>query len=168
MPAERGNLYDRHGRPLALSVITWRMGVAGRLVEDASAERPGATCWARSWTRRARLSRRLDRAGQQATWCWPAGVVLTPSRSPRCVVQQAVTLDTVRSRVYPTDGVGASLRRLLPARTPTATIATGLEHSLDGYLAGRPGRAREIDTANPGQDLGQVVLQEAVHGQTWS
>ena len=32
--AERGNLYDRHGQPLALSVTTWRIGVSGSQIDD--------------------------------------------------------------------------------------------------------------------------------------
>ena len=35
--AERGNLYDRHGQPLALSVTTWRIGVSGSQVTDRGA-----------------------------------------------------------------------------------------------------------------------------------
>jgi len=36
IPAERGNLYDHTGRPLALSATTYRIGVSGSLVKDTN------------------------------------------------------------------------------------------------------------------------------------
>ena len=37
LPSERGNIFDRTGRPLALSVTTWRVGVATGLIIDRAA-----------------------------------------------------------------------------------------------------------------------------------
>ena len=34
LPAQRGNIYDRHDRSLALSITTWRLGVAGANIQD--------------------------------------------------------------------------------------------------------------------------------------
>ena len=45
-------------------------------------------------------------------------------------------------------------------------MATGLELGLAAYLAGKPGQARKIMSGRLQEELGQVVLQEPVHGQS--
>ncbi|MCP4572425.1 MAG: PASTA domain-containing protein [bacterium] len=160
IPAVRGDLLDRRGRPQAISVITWSVGVAGSLVEDAgelaSTLGPILDCDT------GRLERRLVQAGD-AHVVLDREVVLTREQKTTLRRFKAVTVDTVRSRVYPANGVGASYIGFC-RQGPDTTISTGLEHSLRHVLAGKPGRSQAVATAIPGRDLGHVVVREAVHG----
>ncbi|MFO7609397.1 MAG: penicillin-binding transpeptidase domain-containing protein [Candidatus Krumholzibacteriia bacterium] len=162
LPAERGDIFDRAGRPLALSVLEWNVGVAPTL-----AQRPD--------TLAARLGRVLDRdpatirrtvakAGDRHV-VLERGVVLDREQKARLRRERAVTMDTVRARIYPVDGVGASLVGFCRHERDT-TYATGLEHALQDVLAGRPGRFRSVDTGIPGRDLGRIVVDEPVHGRS--
>ncbi len=92
-------------------------------------------------------------------------MVLTRAQKERLRRERAVTMDTVRARVYPTDGVGASLVGFCRHERDT-TYATGLEYALQDLLAGRPGRCRSVDTGIPGRDLGRVVVDEPEHGRS--
>jgi stage V sporulation protein D (sporulation-specific penicillin-binding protein) len=74
-------------------------------------------------------------------------------------------MDTVRARVYPADGVGASLVGFC-REGRDQTVATGLEYALQDILAGRPGRFRSVDTGIPGRDLGRIVVEEPQHGRS--
>ncbi len=162
--AERGNLYDRHGQPLALSVTTWRIGVSGSKVEDAGSL---AVLLADVLQGdRARIRKKITAAGK-CHLVVASDVVLTLEQKSRLEKegQQAVTMEELHSRLYPTDGLGASLIGFYRP-DQDGSLATGLELSLDGYLAGRQGRAREIRTANPHEQMGHVVMQDAVHGQS--
>ncbi len=162
--AERGNLYDRHGHPLALSVTTWDVGVSKGSVKDLD-----ALC--------AMLSEVLDQPSRQIRR------KLTSGNSPHAVLardrvlmapqklrllkdgQEAVNLDPRHSRIYPADGVGASLVGFYRQDTEH-DITTGFESSLDHYLAGQEGQSREIRTGLTSKKMGKVILKEAVHGQS--
>jgi len=162
--AERGNLYDRHGRPLALSVTTWQVGVTKGGVTD-----PVALCALLADVLElpvAQIRRRIESKGSRHA-VLARDVVLTAAQMQRLQRegQQAVTADAKNTRVYPTDGVGAALVGFYRP-DPTGDITTGFEKSLDRYLAGKPGRAREIRTGLTTKMLGQVVLDEAEHGQS--
>ncbi len=155
IPAVRGNLFDRQGHPQAISVITWRVGVAGSLIPDtgalARALGPILGCDP------GKIERRLDGAGD-AHVVLDREIVLTREQKIRLRSFKAVTVDTVRSRVYPPNGVGASYIGFCRQGSDT-TVATGLEHSLRHVLAGRPGRSQAVATAIPGRDLGYVVVE---------
>ena len=162
--AERGNLYDRHGQPLALSVTTWRIGVSGSQVTDPNTL---AVLLAEVLEGdRSRICKQIKKAGKSHV-VLASEVVLTAEKKSRLEIegQQAVTIDPLHARLYPTDGVAAALVGFFRQDRDQA-VATGLEHSLDGYLAGRVGLASQIRTANPNKDMGRVVLEEAVHGQS--
>lgn len=161
IPAVRGNLFDRQGHPQAISVITWRVGVAGSLIQDAGALSralgPILDCDP------GKLERRLTRAGD-AHVVLDREVVLNREQKAQLRAFRAVTVDTVRSRVYPANGMGASYIGFC-RQGPDTTVAEGLEHSLRHVLAGKPGRSQAVATAIPGRDLGHVVVREAVHGR---
>jgi len=164
LPAERGNLYDRHGRPLALSVTKWQIGVSLGRVDDPETL---ATMLAEVLDRpRSDILRRIRRTDAKHV-VLARDVVLDGGRIARLKRegQQAVTTEASCSRIYPTDGVGASLVGFHRA-DPERDVATGLEFGLDRYLAGRPGHARRIKTADPNHQMGDVVIREAVHGQS--
>ena len=159
--AERGNLYDRQGRALALSVTTWRVGVAGSLVDAPDSL---VAVLARILDRKPQSLRRQLKKAADHHVVLGREVILTRQQKQRLQREKAVTLEDLRSRVYPHDGVGASVIGFYNHGSGDG-IATGLEYSLGGYLAGRQGRARQIATAVPGRNLGKVVVQEATHGQ---
>ncbi len=162
LPAERGDMLDREGRPLALSVLEWNVGVAPSLVQ-----RPDSlsALLGRVLDRDpASIRRAIARAGQRHL-VLGQGVVLTRRQKERLRRERAVTMDTVRARVYPADGVGASLVGFCRQERDT-TFATGLEYALESVLAGRPGRYRSVDTGIPGRDLGRIVVDEPVHGRS--
>ena len=162
--AERGNLYDRHGQPLALSVTTWRIGVSGSRVTDANAL---AVLLAEVLEGdRARIKKKITRAGKSHVVV-ASDVLLTSEQMSRLGIdeQRAINIEPLHSRIYPTDGVGASLIGFYRHDKEKA-VATGLENSLDRYLAGREGLAREIRTANPHKKMGCVVIKEATHGHS--
>lgn len=161
LPAERGDIRDRAGRPLALSVLEWNVGVAPTLVQ-----RPDSLCalLGRVLDRDpAGLRRAIAKAGRRHV-VLERGVVLDRPQKERLRRERAVTMDTVRARVYPTDGVGASLVGFCRHERDT-TYATGLEYALQDILSGRPGRFRSVDTGVPGRDLGRVVVDEPEHGR---
>ena len=162
--AERGNLYDNHGQPLALSITTWRIGVSGSLVTDADVL---AVLLADVLEGdRARIRKKIARAGNGHK-VLASDVVLTSEQKSRLEAdgQQAITMEPLHARLYPTDGVGASLIGFHRQDNDKA-VATGLEHSLDRYLAGRQGTASEIRTADPRKKMGCVEIEKAVHGQS--
>jgi cell division protein FtsI (penicillin-binding protein 3) len=162
--AERGNLYDRHGQPLALSVTTWRIGVSGSRVTDANAL---AVLLAEVLEGdRARIRKKIAKAGKSHV-VLASEVVLTPEQksSLEAEGQRAINIEPLPARLYPTDGVWASLIGFY-RQDNDQDVATGLEHSLDRYLAGRQGLAREIRTANPHKKMGCVIIEEATHGQS--
>ncbi len=162
--AERGNLYDHRGQPLALSVTTWRIGVSGSRVTDANAL---AVLLAEVLEGdRARIKKKIAGAGNSHV-VLASDVVLNSEQKSRLETdgQQAVTMDLLNARLYPTDGVGASLIGFF-RHDNDQVVATGLEYSLDRYLAGRQGLAREIRTANPHKKMGCVIIEEATHGQS--
>ncbi len=156
---ERGNLYDRNNRPLALSVTSWRVGVSADRVD-----RLGSVAALLSevlGTDRTQLERRLRKArGAHAVVA--RGAALSPAQLTRLRGEPAVTLDEVRSRVYPLDGVGAALIGFYRADGPDDESATGFEYGLGSFLAGTRGQAWQLASAYPGRTLGQVVI-ESVH-----
>ena len=161
IPAVRGNLFDRQGHPQAISVITWRVGVAGSLIQDAGAL--AQTLGPILGCDPGKVERRLAAAGGNHV-VLDREIVLTRDQKALLRSFKAVTVDTVRSRVYPANGVGASYIGFC-RQGPDTTVATGLEHSLRHVLAGRPGRSQAVATGIPGRDLGHVVVKEAVHGK---
>ncbi len=159
--AERGNLYDRNGRPLAVSVTTTQVGVTRRFLTGQDqeiadlAEVLGQTP--------AEVRARIDRA-HSGHAVLASEVVLRAEQRQKLRKWMSVTLDERCTRYYPTDGMAASVVGFY-RQDPDAVHATGLELSLEKELAGKPGLAREIQTAQPGVKLGRVVLKNAEHGR---
>ena len=160
---ERGNLYDRHGRPLALSVKTWRIGVSTQKLDRAQQavvtlaellELPAG----------AIQSRLKAAAGRHVVLAQHA--VLSPAELDRLREYESVTLDDLRSRIYPLGGIGASLiGHFRSGEGQGPDITTGLEQSLAFFLAGQTGKAWRLESPMPDESLGTIVLQEAVHGR---
>ena len=166
IPAERGNLYDHTGRPLALSATTYRIGVSGSLVKDTNSL---AVLLADVLEGdRARIRNKIAGAGDGHV-VLASDVVLTSRQVSRIKAdgQLAVTMEPIHARLYPTDGVGASFIGFYRHhKDKDKSVATGLENSLDHYLAGKEGLENLTRTANPNETMGAVEIEKAVHGKS--
>lgn len=161
LAAERGNMYDRHGRPLALSVTRWQVGVARNLVKDPEAL-AGLLGDILDTTPRALKKKIQPGKGHVVLG---KNVILSREDKLRLERERSVTLEDMRSRIYPYGAVGASLIGFF-RHDPNKDHFTGLELGLNSYLAGVPGQARKIMSGRLQEELGQVVLQKATHGKS--
>jgi len=136
IPATRGNLYDRHGRSLALSMSTWRLGISTCLVDDAEAT--AAHVGGFLGLDPLELAARIERGRPEHIILERNAVVhldtLTALRRHR-----EVTQEELRMRAYPLGGVGASLLGFCREDEQGRRLTTGLEKALDDELAGAPG-----------------------------
>jgi len=158
--AERGNLYDRNGQPLAMSVTTWRIGVAGSLVEDRVAL---AATIAKAMQCNASTVERKIRSAGRGHIVLGKDVVLSELGKQNLRKEKAVTMENLHSRLYPHDGIGATLIGFYRPDVK-GPVVTGLERSLVDYLAGKQGEAREVTMARVGSTMGKIVTEKAVHG----
>lgn len=163
IPPERGNLYDRGLRPLALSVSQWRVGVATSLLGDRT--EAVATLLGGILDQDPQVLARTLKAADGGHVVVSPGAVLTREEMMDMQAYRAITVEDLRARVYPFDGLAASLVGFY-RKDPEREFAEGLENSLREYLAGRPGRARVITTGKTGQNLGQVEMAPAHHGKS--
>ncbi len=165
IPSLRGNLYDRDGRPLALSATTWRVGIATSRVKDQGRVCRGA---ARVLGLDAtQLEARVRKAGGRWIRLAPEAV-LCQGGIDTLASLEAVTLERLSDRVYPLDGTAASLigfYRLDKSRDGEQEFATGLELGLSEKLKGRPGSEWRIDTGLPGQSMGTQTIEAPEHGR---
>lgn len=158
---ERGNIYDRQGRPLAVSVTTTTVGVARKLMDDD----PRLVADLAKVLGRSEASIRETIASSTSKHVVLAKeVVLKAEQRQRLRRWSAITMDEFCKRYYPTDGMAASLVGFY-RQDADETRSTGLEAGLEKYLAGKPGQAREIQSARPGEKLGRIVVKQAVHGR---
>ncbi len=160
---ERGNLYDSSMRPMALSVAAWRIGVATSLLgndEENVCKVLGEVLERDP----GKLSRLFGRSSGKHVVV-ASSEVLTRNNMMRLQGLKAVTVEDLRARIYPYDGLGASLIGF-HRQDHEGDFSTGLEYSLSSYLDGSPGKARVITTGRLGENLGQVVVEEACHGQS--
>ena len=157
----RGDLYDRSGRPLAITVASSRVGVAGALVRDPQAlSEVLAEILDQKTDRVARL---LARAGNRHE-VLSRQAFLSQSQRRRLRRFPAVTVDDQIGRVYPLDGVGASWLGFYSEDPDSTRHRTGLELGLDDLLVGQSGRAMRVRSARAGEDHGLVVVEPVRHG----
>ncbi len=157
----RGDIFDRHGRPLALSVTATTLGVATSRVEDPLplARVLGPVVGMDP----AALARRITKA-HGAFLPLRRDAFLEPAQQEALRRFPAITIDEGSARVYPLDGVGASLIGFYHQDSRGDERTAGLECGLDALLAGQPGRAIRLRSADPRRNLGDVVVTPAVHG----
>ncbi len=170
---ERGNLYDRYERPLALSVKSWRVGVSGCLIRGNYGAESTARDEAREVAQvlaevlnqpQAALLQRIRAAGKNHV-VLAKEIVLGKEARTRLESYPAITGDELRSRIYPLGGIGASLiGRFHADGASEHEVTTGLERSLAVHLAGQPGRALRLESPNRLEPRGNIVLEEAQHG----
>ncbi len=159
---KRGNLYDRHQRPLALSVTRWRVGVSiGRGEEPARTARflaLGLGGEAASYETRIRRAEvpHLVIAREQT---------LQQAQIDSLRKSTAVTLEALNDRIYPLDGAGAGLIGFFREQGGGRVLATGVEHKLAAQLAGLPGKAWLFKSGRRNETLGRDIRQEPVDGR---
>ncbi len=162
VPARRGSILDREGRPLALTVSSHRVGLSGSLVEDRGALAAALSDVFGEDDRHHR--RMLERLGDRYRVLSPQ-THLDRARRERLARFPELNVQEQLGRVYPLDGVGASLLGFHRVDPDSTRHLTGLELGLDDLLAGRPGRARRVQSARRGEDHGEVVVEPARHGR---
>lgn len=165
LPARRGDIYDRHGRPLALSTTTWRVGVAGSLADDpGEVSRRLAAAIPDQVPDAAVLEAKIASAGRRhVVVARSAALDLEDIAALKC--EPSVTMQRMGSRTYPLGGTGMSVIGFHREDSGGAVLATGLERGLDGWLAGEAGEAWQYDTALPGRTLGTEVLRRPRDGR---
>ncbi len=180
---ERGNMYDRSGRPLALSVTKWRVGVATSLIDDPAVVATAIVevlgpdllpdLGPEDLERRLRRAKRQtagkrlgagDGAAQGAYTVVLREALLAGEIREALAGITGVEIERLTKRVYPLDGLGASLIGCFRQEPDNTTVAAGLERSLASHLDGDVGREWLLETARPGESLGSVVVEQAVHG----
>ena len=130
LPARRGALYDRHGRPLAVTQETYHVGVAPNELRDPAAD--GATI-----SRRLGLSPRTWQQALRRRYAYFAGPYSTLEVQPLRGVR-GVHLESVLNRFYPDPSVArATIGRL----DDDGRGGSGLEKTLDTLVSGRAGAA---------------------------
>ncbi|MFH1842894.1 MAG: penicillin-binding transpeptidase domain-containing protein [bacterium] len=167
LPANRGNLYDRTGRSLALSVISYRIGVACEEVQDAGsvAAKLSTILPTQLGGQSRSIEQRIKRAGDDHLVLVGRAVLSSSQLAALRRIDPPVTLERRADRAYPLNGTGASVIGFFRNDGRQGDIATGLEQSLDIYLSGTPGEAVRVNTAHGGQSLGQIVLKSPSHGR---
>lgn len=161
IPARRGDLLDRDGRPLALTISSYRIGVSGALVTNPEALAAVlADVFGGQPTERLAWLQQLGPRYQVLVWqtSLDHGQLQTLARFP------AINVEEQLGRVYPLDGVGGSLVGFYRVHQDSKRQLTGLELGLDDRLAGEPGRAQRVRSGRPGQDHGSRVVTPARHG----
>ncbi len=136
IPAQRGGIYDREGRPLALDDLRYRAYLAPREMRDVGAGIDAASLiLGLSSAQEARLR------GAESGWV-PLPGRLTDAERERLLgaIRVGVHFTAVPARTYPQGDVG---RALLGAINSEGEALSGLELQLDGQLRGRPGASRE-------------------------
>jgi cell division protein FtsI (penicillin-binding protein 3) len=132
LPAQRGAIYDRNGVAIALSQVTYGVGVAPKEVSDAT--RAAELLAKALGKRRDEIARVL---ASDRVWVeWPGPYdwnAVAPLKSVR-----GVYLEQRLQRFYPRPDLAAGL---IGRTDQTGHGASGLERALDSTLAGRPGSA---------------------------
>ncbi len=161
LPAERGDLLDRHGRSLALSITSWDVG----LVPSQFRGRPREELLAAA----DRLSRLLDldpaetrrtlaRKGDTFFYL-KRGAVLHRDTLEAIRKTEGHSLDPRRDRVYPLGGAAASLLGIYRFGEDGRDLMTGLELGCDHWLRGTPGVGlwSRTPSGGPGDSCEEIV-----------
>jgi len=132
IPAERGGIYDRQGRPMALDSQEFRVYLAPGETPDP--DRAAATI-----SRVLGLSPAEERRLRRARSGWvavPRSISVEERDRLRAAVRRGLHFERLADRVYPQ---GDLARPVLGALRPEGTGATGLEMALDSLLRGEAG-----------------------------
>ena len=160
VPAERGNIYDRNGKSLAISVTTWRLGVSTSLAKDPEGTERRL---AKILPEAARgLADRIREAGGRHIVFAPKAVLHRDALSELEAMPE-ITRERMHSRIYPFDGTAASLIGVCRENTGDRNL-TGLEQAYDDLLSGEAGEGWRNETAKAGGSAGLEILRKPVDG----
>ncbi|MDO9695568.1 MAG: penicillin-binding transpeptidase domain-containing protein, partial [Candidatus Latescibacteria bacterium] len=160
LPAQRGNIYDRHDRSLALSITTWRLGVAGANIQNQDANAMAAKMAPLVGQDAVALARLLRKAqANRAYVLVDRRAVLHRDALNALRRLPGIELEQLDTRSYPIGGAGASLLGFCNPDSDGKRHTAGLERTLDEQLAGQPGRGLIYML---GLDASTAGLQEIV------
>lgn len=161
LPAERGDLLDRQGRSLALSVTTWDVGLAPSQYRNLGRERLLEAADRLSQLLDldpAETRRRLAAAGTRHLTLRRRAVL---HRDTLAAVRRVYghSLDPRRDRIYPLGGTAASLLGFYREGANGEDLMTGLELGCDHWLRGTPGVAlwNRTPSGGPGDSREEIV-----------
>ncbi len=141
LPAARGNIYDRNDRSLALSIITWRLGVSGKNLQDQDPDAMAATMSPLVGQDAGVLAGRLRRAKANREYVLiDRKAVLHGDTLNALRRLTGIELEPLHTRSYPMGGAGASLLGFCNPDSGGKNLTAGLECSYDGQLAGQAGK----------------------------
>jgi len=166
LAAERGDLFDRNGRSLALSVATWDIGFAPsryrdqpREVMTRDAERLARIADVSTDVVREKLSRQGDGffyVGRRVVLHRDSLSVLTSIRG--------VSKDQQQDRIYPFGGIAASLIGMYRDGGVHDDVMSGIEQGYDQWLRGTSGEAIVHHTPNRGPGDAYEAVTPAIDG----
>lgn len=165
LPAARGNIYDRNGRSLALSIITWRVGAVGKNLQDQDPDALAAKLSPLIGQDVGSLADRLRQAKAKREYIpLDRKAVLHETTQAALRRLPGIELEELHSRSYPMGGAGASLLGFCNPDSGSRNLTAGLERSLDDDLAGQPGKGL-MYAMGPGENTdGLQVTEPAVDG----
>ncbi|MDO9170260.1 MAG: hypothetical protein Q7W29_00330, partial [bacterium] len=165
LPAARGNIYDRNGRSLALSIITWRVGAVGKNLQDQDPDALAAKLSPLVGQDVGVLADRLRQAKAKREYVLlDRKAVLHETTQAALRRLPGIDLEELHSRSYPMGGAGASLLGFCNPDSGRKNLTAGLECSLDEDLAGQPGKGL-MYAMGPGDNTdGLQVTEPAVDG----
>jgi cell division protein FtsI (penicillin-binding protein 3) len=130
VPARRGRILDRHGRPLAFDIVGWNVSVVKKRFRAADLAVLGETLRESPQSLRAKLA-----AGQRFVTV-RRGVTLTPAGVRRLSALPGVCLEKRSYRQYP---FGTLAAQALGFTDAGGSGREGVEKTYDSVLSGRPG-----------------------------
>ena len=130
VPARRGNVLDRHGRPLAFDIVGWDVSVVKKRFRHSDLDVLGETL--REAPRS--LQAKLERGNRYVTV--RRGVTLTPAGVRRLSALPGVCLEKRSYRQYP---FGTLAAQALGFTDAGGVGREGVEKTYDAVLSGSPG-----------------------------
>jgi len=150
LPATRGNLYDRQGRALALSLSTWRLGISTRLAQDADSVAAHVSRYLA--VEATGLARRIEQS-RPGHIIVARNAVVHLDTLTMLTSHKAVTNEELRTRAYPLGGTGASLLGFCRETVDGKRLVTGLEQALFDKAAGGSDGCKELVRPVDGHDV---------------
>lgn len=159
IPAARGTIYDRNGRPLAVSASLYSVALAPPAVKNAASV---AANVARALGVSRRRVKELARSDRNFVWV-KRQVDLSPQQLEALTDLDGVVVNREPGRVHPYGDVAT---KLLGFCNVDNKGMAGIEAAFQSELMGRPGRASQVKNGRYRADrYYESVLTDAVDGR---